>query len=387
MNYKTLFTGCMLVLISFTSNAEQYQLPITPIGEVKLKQSDAVDDRIDDVINQVVNNLPSDKKKELIKHFPANDIAQPNKTVSNSFAPQKDSFGRSTLLYEQTSTEVIPKTTPADIITEQMKKKFKPVQRYKLTAGDNITLPAAKFIMNSIRTNFGQVEVKTTDPNVVLEMDGSFVYFTTEKDAPFGLRIYEKGVPESQVNITVWPLNVLATMVEVDVSLDKATKSKIAKIKRDIKIEQQHTEIRIRDKESELILASDPKFQSSPYEYRINNIFSQIAGNETPKGYNFIEGIPPKAKYPCRFDAKSETKQRLISSRRIVDVVLVQNTHPSRSIVLREEQCWTSGDIISTAILNKATLKPNEMTEVYVMRDRLYYERIKNRNNRPSLLN
>ncbi|OBU22019.1 hypothetical protein AYY20_12565 [Photobacterium aquimaris] len=70
MNYKTLFAGCMLVLISFTSNAEQYQLPITPIGEVKLKQSDAVDDRIDDVINQVVNNLPSDKKKRTHKTFP-----------------------------------------------------------------------------------------------------------------------------------------------------------------------------------------------------------------------------------------------------------------------------------------------------------------------------
>ncbi|MEZ9856619.1 hypothetical protein AB4347_21705, partial [Vibrio breoganii] len=88
---------------------------------------------------------------------------------------------------------------------------------------------------------------------------------------------------------------------------------------------------------------------------------------------------------PCRFGTYAETKQRLISSRRIVDVVLVKNV-TNRNVVLREQDCWVDDDVIATGILNKATLKPSEKTEVYVLRDRLYYQRMHSRNERPSLL-
>ncbi|WP_299020960.1 hypothetical protein [uncultured Photobacterium sp.] len=371
---KFLLTGCMLFATASAFAQKSYELPVTPIGETRVVSNDK---NVDELMQQVVSNLPVEKQQKLGKFAPKDNPA--------NFQPAVDSYGMQVQTADQRTTAP-PQPTAFERMTQQMKSKFKPVQKYNLRAGENVTLPAAKFIMNSVKTNFREVEVRTSDPNVAIKVEGSYLYFTTQNDAPFGLIIHEKGVPETQVNLSVWPLNVLATMVEVNVRLDRKTRTKVASLHRDLEQDKLAQEARIRDKENELLIASDPKVSASPYEARINDLFSQVGGNATPKGFDLVMNVPTSAKYPCRFEAKSVTKQRLVSSRRIIDIVLVTNPH-KRKVVLREEQCWIDDDVIATGILNKATLKPGEKTEVYVMRDRLYFERLQQRRQRPSLLN
>lgn len=405
----------IVILLTTLSNvgsvaASSDILPIQPIGKkVEIRETDEQSSTLpsqsvtndskmnamaEQMISQVVDALPASKQKSLNEYIP-----QP--TVTNNMQNAKasvDEYGRSVIPSTTTNkagaietthavmkTRLEPELSAFEKMQREMAKKFKPVQKYKLRPSDNITIPAAKYILNSVRTSFEEVKIRSTDPNVVIKIEGSFVYFTSNNKAPFNLIMFEKGVPETQVNLTIWPLDVMPAMVQVDVAYSPSLRKKVARV---IK-ERGEAEIaqaeRIRDMESELALASDPEMKNSAYEERINSIISTIAGKRNPTGFDLQTNIPDSARFPCRFGTQSETKQRLISSRQIVDVVLVKNTQ-NHNIVLREKDCWMDDDVIATGILNKATLKPNEQTEVYVMRDRLHYQRIETRNERPSLL-
>ncbi|UJF20353.1 hypothetical protein L0B53_18710 (plasmid) [Vibrio sp. SS-MA-C1-2] len=390
----SILTAVTLTAPTFAENSSgtQEAMDIVAIEQPKTLVQQDTPEAVHQMLNTVVTNLPTEQRNQL---KPMLQKDEPK--------PQTDDFGRPIVPTEEEIQENASKTTSVaetkpiyhepekpqltafQMMQRDMAKKFKPVQSYKLRTGDNITIPAAKYILNSIRTSFDEVEVRSSDPNVVLKVEGSYLYFTTEYDSPFGLIMYEKGVPETQVNVTVVPLNVMPAMVQVTVKYDKKLASKVAKIKQDQQNEASAQEARIRDMESELVLKSDPKFMSNPYVDSINDLLSVVAAKKRPKGFDFSTKIPSELKYPCRFTVPSEAKQRLISSRRIVDIVLVKNIRDI-SVIIREEQCWNTPDVIATGILNKATLSPGEATEVYVVRDRLYQNRIKERNERPSLL-
>ena len=388
------FTALLCASLSSGAFANQNVIPIEPVGSKVERQAQTAQPEnkaaVAAMVDQVVKSLPTDKQESLSKFTPVDDPAAKQPVISSTAV---DEFGR---VSTQKNQNVIVATPPSAQATKpsltafermqrQMAKKFKPVQKYKLRPSDNITLPAAKYILNSIRTSFKEINIRSSDPNVVMKVDGSFIYFTSNNDAPFNIIIFEKGVPETQVNLTIWPLDVMPAMVQVDVRYDKALQAKVDRTLASKKRDQIDQEKRIQDMESELAIASDPEITSSDYVHRINKLFAETAGKGTPKGFDLQTNIPRDALRPCRFGTYAETKQRLISSRRIVDVVLVKNV-TNRNVVLREQDCWVDDDVIATGILNKATLKPSDKTEVYVLRDRLYYQRMHSRNERPSLL-
>ncbi|CAK2438823.1 conjugal transfer pilus assembly protein TraK [Vibrio crassostreae] len=385
------YTTLICATLSFGAMANQNVIPIEPVGSKVERQTTQPENKaaVAAMVDQVVKSLPTDKQESLSQFTPVNDPAAKQPIVSTNSV---DEFGRVTqsdknVIVATPSAAIPPKPslTAFERMQRQMAKKFKPVQKYKLRPSDNITLPAAKYILNSIRTSFKEINIRSSDPNVVMKVDGSFIYFTSNNDAPFNIIMFEKGVPETQVNLTIWPLDVMPAMVQVDVRYNKALQAKVNRVlasKEQDKIEQ---EKRIQDMESELAIASDPEVKSSAYVEGINKLFAQTAGKATPTGFDLQTNIPRDALRPCRFGTYAETKQRLISSRRIVDIVLVENV-TNRNVVLREQDCWVDDDVIATGILNKATLKPSEKTEVYVLRDRLYYQRMHSRNERPSLL-
>lgn len=371
------------IVVSNWVSAENYNLPVTPVNP---NQTQANNDDVSELVNQVVSQLPKTRQDQLgyIKPLENKQTQAPAQNYTGNI----DSYGRSqSTNVNPNQAQVQTERTAFDRMKTQMRKKFKPIQTVELNEGGNATIPAAKFIMNSVRTNFKEVDIRTSDPDVTVNVEGSFIYFVTENDAPFNLLVFEKGIPESQVNMTIWPLNVLATMIELNVKLSNKTKNMLNQKYARIRVDKREQEKRIRDKESELMLSTDPEMLTNPYEQNIHNLFAQVAGNMTPKGFDFVKNIPDENRYPCRFEAKSEAKQRLVSSRRIIDIVLVTNVHHGKKVTLREEQCWIDDDVIATGILNRATLEPGQKTEVYVMRDRLYFERIRQRRDRPSLIN
>lgn len=397
--------------VSSVTHAEDKIIPIQPIGkkiEVQKVENPTVEsiatptatttpnkETVNQMINQVVQSLPSSKQKSLNEYIPEKAKVATAKQANSSvdeYGRQVNTTTNNTGTFQgtphqaQSSVSTIkPELSPFEKMQRQMAKKFKPVQKYKLRPSDNITIPAAKYILNSIRTSFKEIKVRSSDPNVVMKVEGSFIYFTSNSDAPFNLILFEQGVPETQVNLTIWPLDVMPAMVQVDVAYNRALKAKVARVIKEREQEEIAQKERIRDMESELALASQPEMTNAPYEERINTIFSTIAGRNNPPGFDLQTNVPDSARYPCRFGAYAETQQRLISSRQIVDIVLVTNKR-NHNVILREDECWIDDDVIATGILNKSTLKPNEKTEVYVMRDRLHYQRVQTRNERPSLL-
>ncbi|WP_435000088.1 hypothetical protein ACRZ5S_23155 (plasmid) [Vibrio scophthalmi] len=370
-------------------------LPIEPVAQktTRVESNSPSDNTVDKMLDSVVQSLPKSKRESL------NTLTTPKTTASTLEAPKVDEFGRvikstpASAVSQatpqgqgSTANQTAPTLTPFEKMQREMAKKFKPEQEYKLRPGANITIPAAKFILNSIRTSFTEIEAKSSDPTIVVQVEGNFVYFTSDNDAPFGLILFEKGVPETQVNLTVWPLNVMPAMVDMKVRYGASLQKKVNQTLADRTQSQKETEARIKDKESELALSKIPASKNTPYLEQMYQITAQIAAKQNPTGFDLQTNIPENARFPCSFGTYAETKQRLISSRQIVDVVLVHN-RTRKNIILQEQECWHGDDVIGTGILNKSTLTPNDKTEVYVVRDRLYELRRQQRNERPSLIN
>lgn len=404
MNKKLKFTQLAVLVsagLSYASFANESLIPVQPIGKkVEAESSETAKAENDNVennaavaamVNEVVKALPASKQQSLSQFTPIDDPAAKQPIVKTATV---DEYGR-TITHSHNNViaatpaqakKLEPTLTAFEKMQRQMAKKFKPVQKYKLRPSANITIPAAKYILNSIRTSFKEINVRSSDPNVVLKVEGSFIYFTSNNDAPFNVIMFEKGVPETQVNVTIWPLDVMPAMVQIDVNYDKNLQAKVDKILAEKETNREDQEQRIQDMESELAIASDPEVKNSAYVERMHKLIAKTAGKSNPQGFDLQTNIPVEALRPCRFGTYAETKQRLISSRQIIDIVLVKN-QTNHNVILREQDCWGEEDVVATGILNKATLKPSEKTEVYVLRDRLYYQRIQSRNERPSLLN
>lgn len=393
MNKSIAAMAVMSVCLIGSGAVANTLLPIEPVAQkTTSNEGQPPSERtVDTMLNTVVQSLPKNKRESLTSLT----TPVPTKTASTLENPKQDDYGRpmngtpasaSTRNNNISVPQAQPSMTPFEKMQREMAKKFKPEQAYKLRPGANITIPAAKYILNSIRTSFNEIEAKSSDPNVVVQVEGNFVYFTSDNDAPFGLILFEKGVPETQVNLTVWPLNVMPAMVDMKVSYNKSLQTTVNRTLSEREQSEIDTEARIRDKESELALSKLPASKNSPYLEQMYQVAAQIAAKQNPTGFDLQTNIPQHARFPCTFGTYAETKQRLISSRQIVDVVLVHN-QTRKNIILQEQECWHGKDVIGTGILNKATLAPNDKTEVYVVRDRLYELRRTQRNERPSLIN
>lgn len=262
------------------------------------------------------------------------------------------------------SPQVQPQNTSiADEWAEQAKKKYKPEQRVTVRPGGNIMLPVAIGLMNTIKTSFKNVSVKSSDPNAILEADHGIIYVTVNTRNPVGLLIMESGVPSTAINITVLPTDVPVAMIEAQIPVtaeqEQEAEAYQAMIREQEIVEKANTE----EKEIK---------RSDRHTERLKEILKTTALGSVPAGFTLsddeMKKMLPAYLHPCVFGIFNETKQRMVGSRELIDVVLVQNDTP-RLFTMKEEYC-ASQDAVAVAIMDKATLNPGEQTEIYIVRDK-----------------
>lgn len=279
---------------------------------------------------------------------------------------------------------IAPQVAGRDPVIDKVRKNYKPHQQVKLKPGHSELIPVATGLQNRISTEFTQVEVKTSDGEVPIDLQGGFIYITPMSQAPIGLMIGEAGMPETMVNLTLMPLDVPPVMVEVDVLMPgKMKREHQAFLAEQNKITAK--ERRLEEIRQGPVAVNDPRTNSKHVD-RATSILAEVAGGEIPQGFDLVDVIPEKDRYPCdirRMAMYHEVGQRLVSGRELIDVVRVKNDiNGFREI--REEFCLDE-DVIAVGVFDRATLAPGEDAELYILRDKLHMEKKQKIRARPRL--
>ncbi len=254
---------------------------------------------------------------------------------------------------------------------DALKSSYKPVQNYKLAAGENIAVAVAAGLMNRIKTNFKMVAVRTSDESSIIEASDGYIYITINTMSPVGLMIYEEGLPETAISLVLQPDNSPPAMVNVEVELTQSQKNKASARKRE------------RDRLEKIAQANniqERKKSNSGYVKRLKDILTPIAQNDIPHGFTETTQIPRSLSKPCSVAIKQKTAQRFVGSRKYIDVVVLYN-HTNYDYQIKEEQCL-SRDALAVALVDQSILPPGYSTEVYIVRDKLYREKREKQNRR-----
>lgn len=280
--------------------------------------------------------------------------------------------------------QVAPQVAGADPITDKVRKKYKPHQVVKLKPGHGELIPVATGLQNRIATPFYEVQVKTAELKTPIEVDGGYIYITPMSQAPIGIMVSEKGMPETMVNLTLMPLDVPPVMVDVQVELSRKEKAKRAALIAEKKAAADKEEF-LTEARKGPTAQNDPRINPKHSE-RATSVLATVAKGELPQGFDMLNSIPAEERHPCditRMTMYHEVGQRLVSGREIIDVVLVKNDiNGFREI--REEYCL-GDDVIAVGVFDRATLAPGESSELYILRDKLHAEKQKRVRTRPRL--
>ncbi|GGP59060.1 hypothetical protein GCM10009347_26840 [Shewanella algicola] len=274
-------------------------------------------------------------------------------------APQVDPYGR-----------VVGMSNPSGFASA-LQASYKPVQNYSLKPGENIAVAIAAGLMNRIKTNFSMVAIRTSDEESIIEASNGYIYFTTNSMNPVGIMVYEEGLPETAISLVLQPDNNPPAMVNVDVKLTGQQRYLMAERKRE----------RDRLKKIEdLANVRDENLNTASHITRIKSMLLPIAQNGIPKGFTESVEIPKTQRKPCSVAIRQKTAQRYAGSREYIDVVVMYN-QTSYAYQIKEEQCL-SRDALAVAFIDQSILQPGESTEVYIVRDKLYVEKMEKGNRR-----
>jgi conjugal transfer pilus assembly protein TraK len=252
-----------------------------------------------------------------------------------------------------------------------LQASYKPVQNYSLKPGENIAVAVAAGLMNRIKTNFSMVAIRTSDEDSIIEASNGYIYITTNAMTPVGIMIYEEGLPETAISLVLQPDNNPPAMINVDVKLTGEQQGLMAKRKRE----------RARLKKiDDLANVHNEQLNSATHISRLKSMLLPIAKNGIPKGFTESVEIPKTLTKPCSVAIKQKTAQRYAGSREYIDVVVMYN-QTSYAYQIKEEQCL-SRDALAVAFIDQSILQPGESTEVYIVRDKLYVEKMENSNRR-----
>lgn len=272
---------------------------------------------------------------------------------------------------EQYNSVMAEPVAESPIITKA-KKNYKPTQEYTLNPSDNILVPVGQGLMNSIATNFNMVAVRTSDRNAVLEVVDGYIYATLKTNEPVGLIMYEEGVLESQVSVTLIPIPAPPVIVDLTVNLTP-----------DMKIKARDYLIQIKRDEEEEIAKEVEGSYSSEHNKRIIELLKPVALGDLPRGFSLTNDTPSWLSKPCQTAIYQYAGQRLTGGKEVIDVVLLKND-TDRVYRVREEMCLAN-DVIAVALFSKSYLEPGDETEVYILRNRHYAEQQKREFRRPRL--
>ncbi|AEH16227.1 hypothetical protein L5M38_20490 [Shewanella sp. SM101] len=266
---------------------------------------------------------------------------------------------------------------------DYLRKQYKSHQVISLKAGGTTTLPISLSTTNRIATSFKHAKFTSSVPSdaALIYSEGGFVYVTPGINAgAVDVIIEEDGAPETAVSMYLVPLNVPPVLVEMSVTYNTAQRQSAERaIATYNENETQEIELAKQD-ERERIATNQPTANSHIDE--VMNLLEIVAKAEVPAGYELLEGdnIPAEIRFPCdirqMLPLYHEVKQRLIGARLVIDIMEVRNdVNGLRSF--RDEACMGLGreDVMAVGVLDKATLAPTESAEVYILRDRTYWER------------
>ena len=401
VNMKQIKILVMLLAISFTAQSQAAEsdiisdIPVTPINASRIK-SPIKDEEAKGPVSDAVNKAIFDS---VAKSLPAKSV----KAYQEKVEAEVDTYGRTTdtvkVNTELEATPVnfqkvasnstalvlpIPEIAGRDPVVDKIKKKYKPTQKIKIKPGFSELLPIATGLQNRIATPFRNVQIKTSDMDLPIEVDGGYVYLTPLTQAPIGLMIGERGMPETMVSLTLMPLDVPPVMIEVEVDMSKNLRLKHKKLlAAQDKAETKKTWQEQAQKRP--VAVNDPR-TNDKYVDRATSVLSQVAHGQVPPGFEFLDDIEEENLFPCdirRMTIYHKVGQRLISGREIIDVVIIKNDiNGFREI--REEFCLAD-DVVAVAVFDKATLAPGEETELYILRDKLFIEKQQKVRARPRL--
>lgn len=263
-------------------------------------------------------------------------------------------------------------------IFEKVKARYKPEQDYDLKPGQNKAMPVGVGLLNSIQTNFEAVKVKTTDEESIIETEDGNIFITPNSLKPVSLIIFEAGVMESQVSLVLVPGNTPPAMIDVDVALEKDMIDKGRAYRE--QIQKRNDEARA---ELDRMRQEAEGRPQSGHTRKIIDTLRPVAQGRVPTGFTMTDNIPRPYQKPCQVPIEHYTGQRLNGGKEIIDVVLMYND-TNRPFQVREEMCL-SEDSIAVAIFNASYLQPGQDTEVYILRNKTYFEDLSREKNRPRL--
>lgn len=251
-----------------------------------------------------------------------------------------------------------PSTIP-DSFLSKVSSTWRPTQDFVVKPKDNIMIAVGQGLMNTISTNLTMLTAKTNDESSTFEIDKGYLYVTVSSMNPISLVLYEEGVLESQVSITLVPVPAPPTIANINFELPQALKDESVAFQKKMKLEE--------EQQSTLEQGSQGAV-TDPHSSRIIDILQPVARGEIPRGFGLTPDIPDHERFPCQISIYHRTEQRLVSGNDVVDVVLVKND-ADRAYNIREEKCLSQGTL-AVALFEKAYLQPGESSEIYILRDK-----------------
>ncbi len=266
---------------------------------------------------------------------------------------------------------------PSYSFLEVVKSKYKPIQELKnLKPGANIAIPVAVGLTNPIITNFKMVAARTHDEDSVIQLEDGRVYITLNSLKPVALMLFEEGVPESMINLTLIPMEAMPVIVNAHIELTQSMTYKGIEHRRDLKE---------REAIAKAVDNNPAANNESERVGRIKQILKPIGRGEIPQGFTLSHDISKAMAKPCGLTISQKVMQRIVGSREVVDVVRIQNTK-QRPYSIREQMC-EARDVMAVAIYNKSILQPGEATEVYILRDKAPKSAVNTNSKRPRVIN
>lgn len=260
----------------------------------------------------------------------------------------------------------------------QVKGKYSPEQKLNLRPGANVKVPVALGLMNRFETSFTSVSVKTNDESAVLEVDRGIFYATLNSRNPLNVIVMEEGVPESAVNVTLIPVDVPPAMVKMKVAMTSQQLQEAFSFQQKRKQEEITAQA---SEEEEQIKRSDRHTE------RLKEILAATALGQIPAGFvmsnDDIKALPYSYQHPCVTSMSNVLGQRMVGAREIIDVVLLYNKS-TLTQSFKEESC-RGHDTLAVAVMDASRLAPGAKTEVYIVRDKNWFQNQQKLQTRPRL--
>lgn len=367
LSVALLFIGISNITFAQTEPVK-VSLPIEPVNSAKILAE--VAEQTENVSNKlkVARDLQSEKENNAFTVDPSTFLsAALGKDEGKYTASNGERFDINGNKIEEEPKDM------GDFIAN-VKNKYSPQQKVTLLPGGNVILPVSGGLGNTIKTNFHSVAVKTSSSDAVIDIEKGYIVVTPKGTQPIDLKIYEEGVLNTMVNITLVPFNVPPAMIDMKVKMNAELKNQVKDYRTDISNKLQLAQ--------EKAVHAQDKY-TDEHQARIREILTPVAKGDIPRGFTLSEVKNYDGVSPCQLSIPHTIGQQLVGAREIVDVVLVKNTW-NDVYPIQEEFCQRDG-VISVAVYDNAILQPGETTEIYILRDKLYEQRKKQLRTRPRL--